>query len=231
MNAPIMPMPTAARPLLGATILLVEDSRFASEAMRLMCLRSGARIRRADTLAAADRHLRAYAPTAAIVDLGLPDGDGEALIARLRDARPRTCGVIGLSGDGDGEARARAAGADGFLAKPLTSLAAFQQAVLAVLPPEVRPPGPRPLSLETVRPDRVAFHDDMAHASAMLAGAGEGGAAALPAGYVAQFLAGVARAMPGTPPSPAPPPACAPSRSRTAPPPRRPPSWRTSPPW
>ena len=59
-----------APPLRGITILAVEDSRFASEALRLMCNRLGARLRRAETLSAAHSHLRLYRPDLVIVDLG-----------------------------------------------------------------------------------------------------------------------------------------------------------------
>lgn len=102
--------PTAARPLLGLTVLLVEDSRFASEAVRLMCLRSGARIRRADCIASAHRHLRTYRPSVVIVDLGLPDGSGTELIAELVAPREVPQLVLATSGAADGRDRALAAG-------------------------------------------------------------------------------------------------------------------------
>ena len=187
--------PTAARPLLGCTLLLVEDSRYASEAMRLLALRSGARIRRADTIASAQRHLKTYRPSVVIVDLGLPDGCGSALIGMLHAARPRVTAVLGTSGDPDAEARAAQAGADGFIAKPVSSLAAFQEAILRHMPPEAQPPFPRVLPKEHVEPDRIAFRDDMAHVASLLEEGREGGAAPDERlrSYLSQFLAGVAR--------------------------------------
>ncbi len=180
--------PTAARPLLGLTILVVEDSRYASEAMRLLCLRSGARIRRADSLRAARRHLQVYRPSAVIVDLGLPDGSGLDLIAELDEARPRVGVLLACSGDDFAETVALAAGADGFLAKPIHALASFQEAILSRLPIDLQPPGPRHVGNEAIDPDPLAFRDDMAHAAEVLTDATDGKML----DYAAQFLGGVA---------------------------------------
>jgi CheY-like chemotaxis protein len=187
--APHYPTPTANRPLLGLTVLVIEDSRFACEAMRLLCLRSGARIRRADSLRAARRHLQVYRPTIAIIDLGLPDGSGLDLIRDLATANPRPEVVLGTSGDDFAHDASMEAGANGFLAKPITSLANFQETVLACLPAERQPTGPRVVSDELIKPDPIAFQDDMAHVADVLEERDD----ERTLDYVAQFLGGVAR--------------------------------------
>lgn len=179
--------PTPGRPLAGLTVLAVEDSRFASEALRLLCLRSGARIRRADSLAHARRHLMVYRPACIIVDLGLPDGAGDGLIAALAQAQPRIGVILGTSGDPAGAVRAMAAGADGFLAKPVASLARFQSLILSLLPAARRPFLPHLVAETPLAPDPLAYRDDLRHAAGMLAGPDGPGI-----DYVTQFLAGVA---------------------------------------
>ena len=186
--------PTAKRPLLGMTVLVVEDSRFACEALRLMCLRSGARIRRADSLGAAARHLKVYRPSAVIVDIGLPDGPGEGLIADLAKAEPRVGILLGMSGDDGMKERALEAGADGFLAKPIVSLAAFQETMLAASPDGAQKLGPRIVSEEVVEPDISAYRDDISLVSELLTERQDGQTL----DYVAQFLTGVARAAEDT---------------------------------
>ncbi len=175
------------RPLGLETVLVVEDSRFACEALRLICQRSGARIRRADCLRSARRHLATYRPTIAIVDIGLPDGSGAALIRELTAGALRVAVVIGTSGDEAQRETALAAGADAFLPKPIPSVAAFQALVLSLLPPERRSTALG--SDEPLRPDAIAARDDLAQAAAALAK----GPAAADLDYLAQFLRGVAQ--------------------------------------
>lgn len=181
--------PTADRPLQGHTVLVVEDSRFASEAMRLLCLRSGARVRRADCLQSAARHLSTYRPSVLVVDLGLPDGSGMTLIGDVTRAQVPIPVVLATSGDPAQSAAALKAGAHGFLEKPLSNLAEFQQAVLAHLPLGAQPRGLRSVSEERIAPDRLALQDDLASVARAISEGTDAGKAA----YIAQFVEGVAR--------------------------------------
>lgn len=153
--------PTAERPLLGVMILVVEDSRFACDAVRLICQRSGARIRRAESLASAMRHLRAYRPRVAIVDVGLPDGSGLSLISQLSRADPRIDAIVATSGDEQLASAAMEAGADIFLPKPLTSVSDVQATLLALLPGG---PATKRIAMpveDHVIPDPIALRDDL----------------------------------------------------------------------
>lgn len=180
--AQIAPQPEL--PLQGLTLLTVEDSRFASEALRLLCLRSGARLRRADSLEAAARHLQVYRPDAVIVDLGLPDGNGTDLIRSL--SAKGTC-VLGTSGDDAGHAIALAAGAGGYLAKPLPGLAGFQAAIMDAL--GIPLPQRASDTAETALHDRLALRDDLVHAARLLGDVPDEARRR----YAAGFLASVAR--------------------------------------
>jgi len=182
-------MPTAKRPLLGQTILVVEDSRYACDVIRLMCLHSGARIRRADCLKSARRHLQIYRPSVILVDMGLPDGYGADLIAELAEASPRISVILGMSGDDCTEAAVLAAGADGFLAKPLKSMSYFQKEILIRLPEDRRPGEPHAVRDEVIRPDPLAYQDDMAHIADILAEPNDHRTL----DYAAQFLRSVAQ--------------------------------------
>jgi DNA-binding response OmpR family regulator len=180
--------------LFAVTILLVEDSRSASEAIRLYAAESGARVRRADSLHAASRHLAIYRPNVVMVDLGLPDGDGMALIRHLASASTPLAAIVALSGRERAEWQADAilAGAAACLEKPIESLRAFQECVLSVLPDAEsrRRPDMRELALEGRASVLAALAEDLRRARSLLA-------EALPAGdaetiaYCAQFVGSV----------------------------------------
>ncbi|MDA7826743.1 response regulator [Rhodobacteraceae bacterium] len=180
---------TPSRPLLGLTILLVEDSRFACEAMRIMALRSGARLRRADCLTSARRHMRLYRPSVVIVDIGLPDGSGLDLIREISDNHPRVPAIIGTSGDDMMHGAAVKAGADAFFAKPYDSIAAFQSSILNLFPFSDGSWRPRVISNDLVRPDPAVYRDDLCHAKTLL----EQQPSAPMKTYLCRFLDGVAQ--------------------------------------
>lgn len=170
------PMPRKAQP--AATILLVEDSRTAAEALRLIAQRAGLRMRRVETMAAARIHLRLYRADGVLVDLGLPDGSGLELIAELALSRHRPRHLAAISGDGDLRDAALAAGADCFLHKPFSTTAGVKHLFGQGLPLLGAPHGP-------AAGDPLALSDDLDRALAMLAKGNMQGAC--------RFLMGVAR--------------------------------------
>lgn len=181
--------PTADRPLLGTIILVVEDSRHACEGMRLICQRSGARIRRAESLASAERHLRTYRPRVAVIDLGLPDGSGLELITQLANSEPRIDGIIATSGDETLQDAALKAGADVFLPKPLSSIWHFQKIVLDLIPANMRPSRLNRPNNDHIAPDPIALRDDLGLAADMLRRTPDPATLT----YVAGFLSGLAK--------------------------------------
>lgn len=183
--APMVPGLAQSRlPLRGVTVLAVEDSRFACDALRLLCQRSGARLRRAESLEHAGAHLRVYRPDAVLVDLGLPDGRGEDLIRSLSGLRDRPA-ILGMSGDLMGRDSALAAGADGFLEKPIVGLVAFQRALMALMPDRCTDA----VTDVQLSADPAALHDDLSQAAtALQTDPGEDQRR-----YLAGFLGGLAR--------------------------------------
>ncbi len=184
--------PTAERPLLGQTVLIVEDSRYACEALRLICQRSGARIRRADSLASAARHLGMYRPSIILVDIGLPDGSGLDLVRSLAEAEPRIGVIMAMSGDDTFEPQdAVDAGANGFMAKPITSVSEFQSRMLRELPSDAQPSAVRPVGDDIVTPDLLGLRDDLFLAADLLAPEPDGEMI----DYITAFLIGISRSI------------------------------------
>jgi DNA-binding response OmpR family regulator len=181
-SLPEVPTGASDLPLQGLTLMIVDDSRFTCDALRLILQRAGARLRRAESLEIARLHLNCYRPDLAIIDLGLPDGRGEDLIAELSS---QGFPVLGLSGDPDGRDLALDAGAAGFLEKPLGSVAGLvrliRQLTTGVGPVEKGEDMPAPSG------DPMALRDDLARAAALITAPGD-------PTYARAFLQSLARA-------------------------------------
>lgn len=103
------------------SLLVVEDDDMLRQtlvdALSTIC----DRVRHASTLAEASRLCAEEEPDLVLLDLGLPDGDGSALLLRLRAAT--AVPIIVLSGREDDEQKIALldAGADDFISKPCSA--------------------------------------------------------------------------------------------------------------
>ncbi|HSD90507.1 MAG TPA: response regulator [Kofleriaceae bacterium] len=102
----------------GDTVLIVEDEapmrRFLSSALHS----HGFRVIEAGTLAAAERLATEHVPSAILLDLGLPDGDGLTLLRSLRAWSAAPVIVLSARDREDDKVTALDAGADDYLTKP-----------------------------------------------------------------------------------------------------------------
>lgn len=174
-----------AFPLHGLTVLLVEDSRFTADAIRLICLRAGGRLKRAETLGQAAAHLQTYRPDVVIVDMSLPDGAGEDLIRSLFQ-QPDAPPILAISGDPERAETARQSGATAFVVKPIVTASALLQGIVDLLPtPSATIPDDATVA---ELGDAMALRDDLEQALHLLC--------RIPPEdptYVADFLRGVGR--------------------------------------
>ena len=102
-------------------VLIVEDSDLVSGALRLLFEQTGHRVTVAASVSAAVAAVLREAPDLMLLDLTLPDGEGTAVLERLReqDRMPRV--VVGLTGHDEPEivARCTALGCADVLLKPV----------------------------------------------------------------------------------------------------------------
>jgi signal transduction histidine kinase len=121
----------SASPRLGSLrFLLVDDHTDTVESLSFLLTRDGHKVRTAATIEQAVEIAEAYEFDILISDIGLPDGQGTDLLARLKSRTNRRPIGIALSGFGmeDGPKRSRNAGFAEHLTKPV-DFAVLQQVI------------------------------------------------------------------------------------------------------
>jgi two-component system KDP operon response regulator KdpE len=109
---------------MNGTVLLIEDERELRATLREALEVEGWRVHAAASLADARallaNALRDEPPGAVLLDLSLPDGDGESLLATLRREQGTPVIVISARDADSGKIRLLDAGADDYLVKPFS---------------------------------------------------------------------------------------------------------------
>jgi len=105
---------TAAGPL----VLVVEDERAMRDLLRASLVANGMRVVEAARLSEARIVAATHHPELVVLDLGLPDGDGLALVAELRQTSRVPIVVVSARGREGDKIAALDAGADDYVTKP-----------------------------------------------------------------------------------------------------------------
>ena len=115
-------VPTAAASAATQRVLLVDDNVDAVESMEILLQAFGYEVATAVHPDLALAQLEAFAPAAAVIDIGLPGMDGYQLAAEIRRrlaGRPMRLIAFTGYGGADDIARATRAGFDAHLVKPV----------------------------------------------------------------------------------------------------------------
>jgi DNA-binding response OmpR family regulator len=119
-----------------ATILLLEDSENLNKAMFMRLQHAGYQVLRAYDAVQATSLARRTAIDLALLDIGVPGGDGFIVAERLQEFRPTPFILVTANGDPALRRKARALGASSYLTKPITAaglLRAVDDALTGVL--------------------------------------------------------------------------------------------------
>lgn len=103
------------------SILIIEDDAAIRDVLRVILAREGYRLIEADTGARAEIEARSHKPDLLLVDLGLPDADGLAIIRRVRAWSPVPIIVLSARTMEDQKIAALDAGADDYVTKPFSA--------------------------------------------------------------------------------------------------------------
>lgn len=120
-------------------VLLVEDEAGIRRFVRAALESEGCTVREAAALERGRIELASRRPDLLVLDLGLPDGDGTALLAELRGWSGMPVLVLSARNDEADKVAALDAGADDYLAKPF-GVAELLARVRALLRRALRPP-------------------------------------------------------------------------------------------
>lgn len=102
-------------------ILVVEDDADLREVLRALLEAEGYRVIEAATAARALIEARSHKPDAALVDLGLPDRDGQVVIRKIREFSPVPIIVLSARTMESDKVLALDGGADDYVTKPFSS--------------------------------------------------------------------------------------------------------------